>query len=161
MVSNLQLTEAQQGLYYLINRLNRLGITIDGQKKIMKLMFLVEHYNPRTKQLNVKGLLGNKFIIYHYGVFSFGVRKDYFRLDELGLVTESPTIGTKNKIVGKYVNLDEKTKYRIDKIIKDFGTKRAWQLEESTLEMLGYNKQTKTDVFGVPVTHLMKATSTT
>jgi hypothetical protein len=153
---NVQLTKSQDALLYLICRLNQLDIRIDAQKKLQKLMFLVEHYNPRLKQLRTLGLLGNNFIIYHFGVFSFDVRNDYFELDSLGLTTDYPTIRVKNRAAIKRIDLDNKAKYVIDKVLGEFGKDAPWKLEDETLEMLGYDRQTKYEVFGRPVTELIK-----
>jgi hypothetical protein len=153
---NVQLTKSQDALLYLIYRLNQLDIRIDAQKKLQKLMFLVEHYNLRLEQLRTLGLLGNKFIIYHFGVFSFDVRNDYFELDSLGLTTDYPTIKVKNGAAIRRIDLDDKTKYVIDKILGKFGKDAPWKLEDETLEMLGYDRETKYQVFGRPVTELIK-----
>jgi len=52
-------------ILYLIKSCNELGIKV-GRKKLMKLMFLIEYYNPRTKKLRKKPLLGNEWYIYYY-----------------------------------------------------------------------------------------------
>lgn len=52
-------------LLYLIDRLNHYGYEIN-RKKIMKLMFLIDHYDTKSKKLKPKSLTGAKWFIYHY-----------------------------------------------------------------------------------------------
>jgi len=52
-------------LLYLIKRLNEEGYEIN-RKKIMKLMFLIDYYDPKTKKLMRKNLTNAKWYIYHY-----------------------------------------------------------------------------------------------
>ena len=46
----------------------------------MKLMFLVEHFNPKWGILAESPRLGNQFLIYYYGVFSFEVMEAFEEL---------------------------------------------------------------------------------
>nr|MDO8062812.1 hypothetical protein [Candidatus Freyrarchaeum guaymaensis] len=46
----------------------------------MKLMFLVEHFNPKRGILAERPRLGNQFLIYYYGVFSFEVMEAFEEL---------------------------------------------------------------------------------
>ena len=52
-------------ILYLLWKCNKLGIKV-GRKKLMKLMFLIEYYDPKTKKLRSKSLLGNEWYIYYY-----------------------------------------------------------------------------------------------
>ena len=52
-------------MLYLLWKCSKLGIKV-GRKKLMKLMFLIEYYNPKTKKLRKKSLLGNEWYIYYY-----------------------------------------------------------------------------------------------
>lgn len=52
-------------ILYLLWKCNKLGIKV-GRKKLMKLMFLVEYYDPKAKKLRKKPLLGNEWYIYYY-----------------------------------------------------------------------------------------------
>jgi len=52
-------------LLYLIDRLNFYGYEIN-RKKIMKLMFLIDHYDTKTKKLKPKNITGAKWFIYQY-----------------------------------------------------------------------------------------------
>lgn len=155
------LTKSQQVLVYLINKLNTLGISIDGRKKLIKLMFLIEHYNPLDNKLHLRKFIGNKFIIYRYGVYSFDVRGDYFKLDELRIITEDPIIKTKQNDIVDLVDLSYRTKSRIDDIIKEFGLKRGSKLESETLRMLGLDKSTKRYFIGVDVREFIRNKNST
>jgi hypothetical protein len=55
--------KTKEVLLYLLSRLGQ-G---EGRKKLMKLMFLVEHFDPGLGRLVRKSLLGDSFLIYHYG----------------------------------------------------------------------------------------------
>jgi len=52
-------------ILYLVWKCNKLGIKLN-RKKLMKLMFLIEYYNPKTGKLRKKPLLGNEWYIYYY-----------------------------------------------------------------------------------------------
>jgi len=52
-------------LLYLIERLNYYGYEVN-RKKIMKLMFLIDHYDLKTKKLKPHSLTGSKWFIYQY-----------------------------------------------------------------------------------------------
>lgn len=131
-----RLTQKQKVIAYLIGKL---GTRNEGRKKLMKLLFLVEHFDPTKERLIKKGLLGNDFIIYRYGVFSFDVMGDYTSLINRGLIGEQPI----KMLEGTPIPLDESLKSRIDDIVYKFGGYSSYHLEISTLEMLKLNKQTK------------------
>jgi len=120
----------------------------------MKLMFLIEHYNPESKELTKKGLLGNDFIIYHYGVFSRDVMNDYLRLYNMGVLYEvgtRPTLKHENSL-----DLDDKTKSQVDFIISKFGHYEGAFLVDSTLKLLRLTKETKDEHFEESVVSLIE-----
>jgi len=123
-------------LLYLIDRLNSES-KMEGRKKIMKLMFIIEHYDLKTKKLRKRSLLGNKYFIYDYGVFSVDVMKAYEELVKEGLITEKtysifPIIKVK-----KIEKLSKNLKRKVDEIVKKFGNKSSYELEVLTLKMIG------------------------
>jgi hypothetical protein len=150
MESNL--SKNQRVITYLIDRL---GPRIEGRTKLMKLMFLIEHYNPESKEPTRKGFLGNKFIIYHYGVFSRDVMNDYLRLYNMKVLDER---GTRPILLQyeKSPDLDDKTKSRVDFIINKFGNYEGSLLVHCTLKLLGLTKETKDDHFEESVIPLIK-----
>lgn len=64
----------------------------------MKLMFLLEHYDPEKGKLTKKQFLGNEFIIYRFGVFSFDVMRDYINLLQQGIIISEDPIKIKKDI---------------------------------------------------------------
>lgn len=98
-------------------------------------------------------MLGNEFIIYYYGVFSFDVKKDYLSLVDRNLVKEYPKMQSKKVNIG----LEVETKERIEKIFTTFGRKTGKELEVKTLNLLGLTIDTKTEFFTKNVTELIKS----
>jgi hypothetical protein len=146
-MSEQNLTKRQKIMLYLINKLNE----IEGRKKLMKLMFLVEHYNVELKKLTKKSSTDNGFIIYHYGVFSFKVFDDYLDLHKKDLIEESPI---RTKI--QDIELEPELQKQVDSIIELFGDKTGAHLETETLKMLGHTIESKREVSGVEVNTLIK-----
>jgi hypothetical protein len=142
------LTRSQKTIICLVKKL---GNMVGGRKKLMKLMFLVEHYDLDKGKLTKSSFLGNNFIIFHYGVFSFNVMNDYMLLNNEGMITECP-IKTESDII----DIDDELKSKIDGIVSEFGSEHGYKLEENTLEMLGISKETKNDFFGKDVKELIK-----
>ena len=158
--SNPTLSKKEKVIVYL---LKRLGGEVAGRKKLMKLMFLVEHYDPYKPTLIKKGLLDNTFIIYDYGVFSFEVMRDYTELIRRGLLIEQRMSQTENRICinrSKQIpatGLDETVTSRVDKIALDYGDWRPRELEISTLKALGISEENKAKYFGQDVGQLINA----
>jgi hypothetical protein len=130
------LSKNQKVILYLIDRL---GDHVGGRKKLVKLMFLIEHYDPDLGKLTKEQFLGNDFIIYRYGVFSSEVMEDYLELNRMDIVQDYPIELLKNPSS----NLDERTKSRVDSIVDLFKEREAYSLENFTLKLLGLNKETK------------------
>jgi len=59
-------------LIYLIKRLMERK-SFYGKLQVMKLIFLIEHYDAETKTIREDSLLGNEYYIYYLGPFSFEV----------------------------------------------------------------------------------------
>ena len=96
--------------------ISKLGNNIEGKKKLMKLMFLVEHYNINTNKLTSTGTLGNKYKIYYYGVFSSDVM---YIISEL--------INDKKIVDGFPLTLNEKSQIEIDIGLKKITVTVYWQ----------------------------------
>jgi len=145
-------------LLYLIHKLESES-KIEGRKKIMKLMFLIEHYNPENGKIEKRSLLGNKYFIYNYGVFSVDVMRAYEKLVKEGLIIE--------KIIGVYPiievrkdknlheDLDEYLKRKVDYIVGEFGGKSSYELERLTLKMMGIEPFEKEEFFGKEVSEII------
>ena len=146
-MEELRFNKTQRALIYVIDKLKE---SLEGRKKLMKLMFLIEHYDINRSILTKVPMLNNDFIIYHYGVFSFDVMNDYISLYNRKIIKEYPI---KSEID---VSIDNNLRTKIDLIISKFGQKHGFQLEEETLEMMGLTKETKIDFFGKSVKELIK-----
>jgi hypothetical protein len=152
--SNPTLSKKEKAMVYL---LEKLGGEVAGRKKLVKLMFLIEHYDPVNHALVKKGLLDNTFIIYQYGVFSFEVMRDYTNLTRRNVLIERPTSQTQNRICINpakripIVGLNEIIKSRVDRIAFDFGQCSPRDLEILTLEMLHIPIEDKAKYFGEEV----------
>jgi len=136
-------------LLYLISKL---GIC-EGRKKLMKLMFLIEHYDLKNKILLSKPRLGDTFLIYQYGVFSFDVMEAYEELLKEGRVSEGFSgIAVKP---GIQIDLDEETREVVDEVVRRFGGYGGYELETLTLQMLGIRPFEKDRYFGRKVQEIL------
>ena len=131
-------------IMYLIKKLKD---KVEGKKKIMKLMFLIEHYDPKKGKLTKTKSVGNTFEIYYYGVFSREVMECFDKLVKENVVEEFP-IKLKKEVEPK---LEDALKRKIDKIIEEFGNKSGIELEIETLNMLGIKPYEKEKYFGLKV----------
>jgi hypothetical protein len=134
----------QKVLSYLIDRLSS---RIGGRKKIMTLMFLIEHYDPDLRKLTEKQFLGNEFITSRYGVFSFDVMDDYLDLSRKNIVQDYPITLLQNVSF----DLSDEITSRINWIIDQFGDRNGSYLESYTLDLLCLDKRTKMQYFGQSV----------
>jgi hypothetical protein len=147
------LSKNQRVITYLIDQLGR---RIEGRTKLMKLMFLIEHCNPDSKELTTKGLLGNKFIIYHYGVFSREVMDDYIQLSNEDLVEDYNGEYPIRLLKKSQPDLDDETKSRVDFIINEFGDYEGSILVDYTLKLIGLTRETKMEHFEESVIPLIE-----
>ncbi len=61
-----------------------------GRKKIQKLLFLLEHFDPESKRVvKSRGLTGYRFVVWSYGPFSKEIYEDLEKLVDEGLIKES------------------------------------------------------------------------
>lgn len=151
-MSDKNLSKRQKVIRYLISKL---GTLPDGRKKIMKLMFLIEHYDLNKNKITNKRFLHTNFIIYKYGVFSFEVQEDYSKLRRDGIISEYPI--KVNQVITDS-DLEDDVKSKVDSIITKFGHKNGNELESETLEMLGLTIGSKMDYFGEDISDLLKPT---
>ncbi len=146
-MNNKKLTEGQEIMIMIIENLRE---STEGRKKLMKLMFLLQHYDLENDKLVKEGFLDNEFIIYRYGVFSFDVMNDYIELVNEKIIFERPM-----RIVDREFKLEESTLNRIICILERFGQKHGFELEKDTLKMLGLDLDTKKKYFGESVTNFI------
>lgn len=138
-------------ILYLINRL---GNKIEGRKKLMKLMFLVEHYDIELKKLTRKGLLGNTFLIYYYGVFSSDIKDYVTGMTRRGVIKDGFPLETTEKTIGK-IEPEQQLKEKVEKIMSVFGEKSGYQLEVETMRMMGIEPSNKKKFFRKPVSEII------
>jgi len=151
-------------ILYLIGKL---GSKIEGRKKLMKLMFLIEHFDLESGRIVRKHTLGNRFFIYYYGVFSFDVMNSYEELIREGKIGErclltsdrsvmlSPALPSENHRRVE-IRLDEELRRVVDGIIEKFGDCTGYDLEVKTLRMLGIEPFEKDQYFGKEVDEVLK-----
>jgi len=136
-------------LFYLISKL---GSNSEGRKKIMKMMFLINHFDVSKNSLVKTPFLKEDFIIYHYGVFSFEVMDNFLELSNEEKIKGDFPINIKSPDVP---NLLTPIREKVDFIIEKFGNENGKNLELSTLKMLGLNIETKRKHFGESVTNFI------
>jgi uncharacterized phage-associated protein len=136
-------------LLYLISKL---GIC-EGRKKLMKLMFLIEHYDLKNKILLSKPRLGDTFLIYQYGVFSFDVMRAYEELLKEGKISEDFSGTTVRP--GVQIDLEEGIKEVVDGVVQSFGRYSGYELETLTLRMLKIRPFEKDRYFGRKVREIL------
>ena len=132
-------------IIYLIKKLKD---KVEGKKKIMKLMFLIEHYDPEKGKLTKTKSVGNTFEIYYYGVFSREVMECFDKLVKEDIIGGEFPIKLKKEVEPE---LEDALKRKIDKIIEEFGNKSGFELEIETLNMLGIKPYEKEKYFGLEV----------
>ncbi|MHA1853246.1 MAG: type II toxin-antitoxin system antitoxin SocA domain-containing protein [Candidatus Heimdallarchaeaceae archaeon] len=124
----------------------------DGRIKLMKLMFLIEHYDIETNKIVPQKTIGNQFIIYHFGPFSFEVYEELIRLIREGKINEryfelKSNVDIKN--IEKKIHKD--LLKRVNIILNKFGNLSGQELEKETLKLLGIKENEKSRYFGIPV----------
>ncbi len=136
--------------------LERLGGSVDGLKKLMKLLFLVQ-YDIR------RGLLGKRAVKYLYNgmpitgveyfLWSFGPMSNevYTALDELEDNNVISTEALDNLYTTVRISIASKRQVdlpgpvlsRIDKVIRKYGGYRGWELERLVKRLLGLEVEEK------------------
>ena len=137
-------------ILYLIKTL---GDRIEGRKKLMKLMFLIEHFDLKRERIVKKHTLGNRFFIYYYGVFSFDVMNSYEELIEERKIRDTYPLALEQ---GTGVRLDEELKQVVDGITEKFGKYGGYGLEMETLRMLEIEPPEKDRYFGKEVDEILR-----
>jgi len=120
--------------------------------KLMKLMFLIEHYDTKTHKIVPQKTISNQFIIYHFGPFSFEVYEELIELIKEGKINEEG-FELKSNVDVKNVEekLDEDLLRKVNSILSEFGHLSGQELEKETLKLLGIKENEKNRYFGIPV----------
>jgi len=135
----------------------KLGSSLEGKKKIMKLFFILEHIDLDNKELLLEPFVGNKFSIYHYGVYSESVMKEIYKLVDTGLFTDGFPLVLKKDIAKENVDLEVRIKDKLDKIITKYGNWTGYKLELATLKILGLDLDSKKKYVGLDMKDIIQA----
>lgn len=155
-MNNIPVSDKKITAQIVLYLIDKLGTNVEGKKKLMKLMFLLEHYDLTQNKIVQSHFLGNGFQIYYYGVFSPNVM-DVIR----DLITDKTIIDGFPLVLSKGTtpSLDEKTKNLVDGIIEKFGNRTGYYLEVETLKMLGIEPYRKKEFFGKSISSIIKASN--
>jgi hypothetical protein len=128
-------------LVYLIKKLMEKK-SFYGKLQVMKLVFLIEHFNSEKRRIEKKSLLNNKYYIYDLGLFSFEISEEFDRLKE--------------KDLERKIELDESIRNKVDLIIEKFGGIEQRILNKKCMEMLGITIENKGRFLGFRVDEIAK-----
>jgi hypothetical protein len=123
-------------LIYLIKKLMKRK-SFFGKLQVMKLMFLIEHYDIDSKTIRENSLLGNEYYIYYLGPFSFEVSKEFDKLKE-------------------EVKLDEDLKKKVDFVIYNFGMNDGRTLQKFCLNLLNISIEEKGKYMGFKIKEVLE-----
>ena len=138
-------------ILYILDKLKKFGV---GRLKLMKLMFLLEHYDISSEKLTPDKLLGNDFIIYWRGPFSFQVYRSFLHLLENGEILEKGRLLTletepdQDRLKSK---IGEEILKKLNKVLKEFGELDGLELEKRSMKLLGIKQEEKQHYVGIPV----------
>lgn len=134
---------------------------IVGRKKLMKLVFFAEHFDPEAETLVSEPELGLfDFEIFKYGPFSKQVLDDFDQLKRRNELEEDSSrmqylIEVTDKGSRRTNEISEdlsgEEKVHLEEISKEFSDKTGAQLEKLSLDMLGIEKREKDRYRGMDV----------
>ncbi|ELY52764.1 type II toxin-antitoxin system antitoxin SocA domain-containing protein [Natronococcus jeotgali] len=149
-------------LLYLISSNSTDDGVLKGRKKLTKLVFFAEYWQPEDEMLNPnEQFSGFNFIIYKYGPFSKELFKAFDELKDKDLVTEKrrpnghSMIHTTEKgresvtSIEKKLSCEERDQVQI---VRDrLSEKPGHELEDLSLNYLNIDKSEKEEYMGMPV----------
>ncbi len=154
-------------LLYLISRSGKEPERLVGRKKLMKLAFFAEHYDPDSGSLVPESQLGHfDFEIFKYGPFSKGVLDAFDELEREGEIEEDDQTHLHNvitttrdgseamEVAGR--ELDPEVRTHLDEISEVFGDETGAQLETKSLNMLDIEKREKEEYRGIPMEDIIE-----
>jgi len=150
----------------LLGLLSECSGRVDGRKKLMKLLFFSEYYDPKTDQLQPDEQLGvfTDFTIYKYGPFSREVMDAFDELKQRGLVEEETTLtfsGNRKKEIsltdeGRQKAGNSDSDREIISVVADkLGEENGAELERISLLMLGIEREEKEVYRDTPVSDII------
>ena len=170
-------------LYLLWRFFEKYKSPLDGRKKIQKLLFLIEHYDPEQRRIKPStGITGYKFVIWSYGPFSKEIYDDLDKLVENGLVIERVVGSDEEPELDLYIDdgypkriyyyepsknlirnsqkllevLDRSAIKKIDVILELFGSKKPFELEKFVNNILKLTLDKKIEYWGYDIDSYLK-----
>lgn len=158
-------------LLYLISRSGKSPERLVGRKKLMKLAFFGEHFDPESGSLTPEPQLGEfGFEIYKYGPFSKDVLDAYDELESTGYIEEDDQnyLHTIIKVQEERTDsiehlmeeFDPETRQQLEAVVDHFGGDSGSTLESTSLEMLNIDKSEKDQFRGIPMNQLIQERAT-
>ena len=138
----------RKSIIYFLNRTKNM----DGRLKLMKLMFLLDHYDTDEKKITCNKTIGNQWVIYHRGPFSFEVyNKILDMINDGSIVEENGSVKCEIKLDKIENKIPDDVKTKLDKIIRVFGSMSGTELENKSLNFLNIKKDQKSTYMGIPI----------
>lgn len=138
---------------------------IVGRKKLMKLAFFSEHYDPDEGELVSEPQLGEfDFEIFKFGPFSKGVLDEFDHLkgqNELVedssrmqyLIQVTPGGSRRTRVIGE--RLPDEERKHLEDIAEQFSDKSGAELENMSLDMLDIEKREKDKYRGMSISSII------
>lgn len=140
----------EKTILYLIKKM---GEKVEGKKKLMKLIFLLEYYSPITKKIEPSLNFDRDYSVYYYGVYSSKIMDSIRNLISSNYIKDGFPLKMERNIE---IVLDPELQNKVDTIINTFGDMTGYQLERLTLQMLGVNIIEKREYFGISIEEIIK-----
>ena len=160
--------QEKEKLLYLLNESSD-NNRIMGRKKLMKLAFFAEHYDPDEEKLVPKPQLGMfGFEIFKYGPFSKDVLDEFDQLKRQQNIDEDSSrmqhlieVTNKGNQRTKRIeeNLSKSERKHLEKISDEFSDKSGAQLEKLSLDMLGIEKREKDRYRGMSISSIVSGST--
>jgi hypothetical protein len=142
---DLGLASSEQQQSFLLGLLEACGGAIEGRRKFMKLVFLLEHYDPARETLEPVTRFGvfEDFFIYDHGPFSRDVVDTFDDLKRKDLIEESASNLSNSKRQKRIKLTAAGHEYETDvdaeqlaRIVSGFDDRTAAELEDTTWSLL-------------------------
>ncbi len=136
----------------LLALIDRCGNVVEGRTKLMKLCFLLEHYDEDNElsESEAVGVFTN-FFIYDHGPFSRDVMDAFNDVRQQNLVRETAeqTVAGNRRFrieltqKGQQQTTTVEASNRLTQIVETFGTRQGTELETQVLDMLEIEREEK------------------
>lgn len=124
---------------------------VSGRTKFMKLVFMLEHFDPATESVTAEPRFGvfDDFHIYDHGPFSRDVMDAFDDLKSDGTVSESDEFvnGRRGKVIERdseaSFSIEEFDAERFEEILEQFRAETGSTLADRSLDLLGIDPSEK------------------